>query len=138
LVGGIGVFFPGTTGFATEENSALSTTFDAKKPDRSLEAEYIAFAAVGGAPKLGFPVGAIGGVPALPGFALPLDQKNMRIDLVGITLDIIGPGGIAGPERLVRFGIALGQGTANGADQPVNAGAATALAGLPVPVGWLV
>src|SRR5262249_41222589 len=36
LVGGIGVFFPGTTGFATEENSVLSATFDSRKPDRSL------------------------------------------------------------------------------------------------------
>ena len=34
-VGGIGVFFPGTTGYATEENSPLNTPllFDKKKPD---------------------------------------------------------------------------------------------------------
>ena len=50
LVGGIGVFFPGTTGYATEENSALDALYDPTKPDRTLEAEYIAFAAVGGLP----------------------------------------------------------------------------------------
>src|SRR5262249_25033102 len=46
VAGGIGVFFPGKTGYATEENSSLSTTYDPSKPDRSLEAEYDAFAAV--------------------------------------------------------------------------------------------
>jgi uncharacterized protein GlcG (DUF336 family) len=138
VVGGIGVFFPGTTGFASEENSALSTTYDPKKPDRSLEAEYIAFAAVGGAPALGFGVGAIGGVPALPGFFLPLTPQNMRIDLVGVTLDIIGPGGIQGPVRLAAYGKALGTGTVNGVNEPVATGGATLLNGLPAPVGWLV
>src|SRR5262249_2920096 len=35
LVGGIGVFFPGTTGYATEENSSLNDAglFDPTKPD---------------------------------------------------------------------------------------------------------
>jgi uncharacterized protein GlcG (DUF336 family) len=138
LVGGIGVFFPGATGYATEENSALSTTFDPRKPDRSLEAEYIAFAAVGGAPGIGFPVGAIAGIPPLPNSGLPLTPDTMRIDLVGITLDIVGPGGTQGPERLFRYGQALGQGTVNGTDEPVTPGGATSLAGLPAPEGWLV
>ena len=46
IAGGIGVFFPGKTGFATEENSqsVKNTLFDPNKPDRSLEAEFIAFA----------------------------------------------------------------------------------------------
>src|SRR5262249_51098481 len=48
LVGGIGVFFPGKTGFASEENSQLSADFNPNKPDRSMEAEFIAFAAAGG------------------------------------------------------------------------------------------
>jgi uncharacterized protein GlcG (DUF336 family) len=138
LVGGIGVFFPGTTGYATEENSSLSLTFDPKKPDRSLEAEYIAFAAVGGAPGIGFPIGALGGVAPLAGSGLPLTPDNQRIDLVGITLDIVGPGGIEGPQRLVSYGQALGTGTVNGTDQSVTPGGATALDGLPVPDGWLV
>src|SRR5206468_1212278 len=49
-VGGIGVFFPGKTGYADEENSALSANFDPNKRDRSMEAEFMAFAAVGGSP----------------------------------------------------------------------------------------
>jgi hypothetical protein len=83
LVGGIGVFFPGKTGFATEENSSLSATFDPSKPDRTLEAEFIALAAAGGSSGAGFPVGTLGGVAPLPGFDLPFD----RIDLNGITLN---------------------------------------------------
>jgi uncharacterized protein GlcG (DUF336 family) len=138
VVGGIGVFFPGTTGYATEENSALSTTYDPKKPDRSLEAEYMAFAAVGGAPGIGFPVGTIAGIPPVPGTGLPLTQQNMRIDLVGVTLDIVGPGGIQGPSRLAAYGKALGTGSVNGTNVPVATGGATLLSGLPTPSGWLV
>src|SRR5262249_19289053 len=71
VVGGIGVFFPGTTGFADEENSALSSTFDPKKRDLSFEAEFIAYAALGGSSSAGFPIGTLGGVAPLPGFDLP-------------------------------------------------------------------
>src|SRR5262249_53916817 len=87
LVGGIGVVFPGATGFATAENSGLSFTFTPALPDRSLEAEYIAYAAVGGSRGAGLSIGTLGGVPPLPGFDLPFG----RIDLVGVTLDIFGP-----------------------------------------------
>src|SRR6185369_13202372 len=89
VAGGIGVFFPGKTGYATEENSSLSTTFNPAKPDRSLEAEYIAFAAAGGSSALNFSIQGINGVPKPAGFDLPAG----RIDLVGITLDVFGPGG---------------------------------------------
>ncbi len=83
-------------------------------------------------------------MPALPGFDLPFG----RIDLVGITLDIYGPGGIQGPENLVRYGQTLGTGNPNsGVDEPITAGSDgkfgtagdTFLAsGVPVPSGWLV
>jgi uncharacterized protein GlcG (DUF336 family) len=139
LVGGIGVFFPGKTGFATEENSSLSTTFDPTKPDRSLEAEYIAFVTAGGAPALGFPATPVGGLPPVAGFALPLTPDNQRIDLVGITLDIVGPGGIEGPARLVQYGQAVGPGVVNGTNKQVTTVAGqTLIDGLPAPVGWLV
>jgi uncharacterized protein GlcG (DUF336 family) len=143
LVGGIGVFFPGTTGFATEENSALSATFNPTKPDRSFEAEFIAFAAAGGTPSVGFGFGALGGVPALPGFALPFG----RIDLVGITLDIFGPGGAEGVNRLVGLGQAIGTGAPVGGEIAVDPGPnglphtpddVFLKDGLPVPEGWLV
>jgi uncharacterized protein GlcG (DUF336 family) len=135
VVGGIGVFFPGVNGFADQENSSLSAGFNPAKPDRSLEAEYMAFAAVGGSSGAGFPIGTIGGVPPLPGFDLPAG----RIDLVGITLPLFGPGGIKGPENLVRFGQTLGVGNPNsGVNEPVDMTADTLLDGKPVIDGWLV
>ena len=151
LVGGIGVFFPGTTGFATEENSSLSTTFDPTKPDRSLEAEYIAFTAAGSATGLGLVSPTINGLTPPAGFTLPLTPQNMRIDLVGITLDIIGPGGIEGPWRLVNYGRAGGTGMVNGTNVFITGAAGfaepdgtvippnqTLIDGKPVPEGWLV
>jgi uncharacterized protein GlcG (DUF336 family) len=145
LVGGIGVFFPGKTGFATEENSVLSAVYDPTKPDRSFEAEYIAFAAAGGSQAAGFQIGTLGGVGNVPGFNLP----SGRIDLVGIQLNVYGPGGsVEGPKRLVVFGKSLGEGTTAGTFQPINGGADRNLNtpadnvyfrnGLPVPDGWLV
>jgi uncharacterized protein GlcG (DUF336 family) len=126
VVGGIGVFFPGKTGFATEENSSLSDTFNPHKPDRSLEAEFIAAATVGILPS-----GQLGiGIPA--GFL------SQRIDLAGVTLDTIGPGGIKGPENLAKFGKHIHPGTPTGADIPVDAAGDTYLAGLKVPENWLV
>jgi uncharacterized protein GlcG (DUF336 family) len=135
VAGGIGVFFPGRTGFATEENSALGTIYDPHKPDRSLEAEYIAFAAAGGSSAISRSVNTINGVPRPAGFDLPFG----RIDLVGITLDVFGPGGIEGPRNLTEFGKLLGVGSPDsGVNRPVNVAAATLLAGLRVPTGWLV
>ena len=87
-VGGIGVFFPGTTGFATEENSGLNTPLvrTKGKPDLTQIAEYMAFVAVGGSNGGGVPLsGPVNGAPALPGFTLPFG----RIDLAGITLNIV-------------------------------------------------
>src|SRR5205814_428196 len=88
-VGGIGVFFSGTTGYATEENSKLNTPLvrDPHKPDLSEVAEYMAFVAAGGSQAAGVPLnGPINGAPALRDFTLPLG----RIDLAGITLDLFG------------------------------------------------
>ncbi|QDU63037.1 Hemolysin, chromosomal [Planctomycetes bacterium Pan216] len=129
LVGGIGVFFPGETGFASEENSALSTDFDPSKPDRSLEAEYIAFVAAGGSSggNASFS-GPVGNAPALPNFDLPFG----RIDLDGITLPVYGPGNpFEGVQQLVDFGLSLGTGSVNG----VTLAAAD---GQLAPVGWLI
>jgi len=148
LVGGIGVFFPGKTGFATEENSALSSMYNAALPDRSFEAEYIAFAAVGG--QVGeFTVGQLGSVPLNPTYQLPSVPPN-RIDLVGITLDLFGPGGTEGPTTLINYGKTLGVGDAfsgqnyrvsNNGLPPINAAIynpAYFAIGTPVPDGWLV
>jgi uncharacterized protein GlcG (DUF336 family) len=147
-VGGLGVFFPGKTGYATEENSALGTTYDPTKPDRSLEAEFIAFATLGGTNSDGtkgpqdaaapFPfTGPLGDAPALPaGFENGLPFA--RVDLVGITLNLYGPGGTEGPANLVRFAQALGgPGVVNGTNLEVTPGV-TARPGFVVPEGWLV
>jgi uncharacterized protein GlcG (DUF336 family) len=110
VVGGIGVFFPGTTGFANAENAHLQgTTFNPNLPDRAEEAEYDAFAALGGDPQ--FPIGSLGGVAPLAGIGLP--TANATITLNGITLDIIGPGGTQGPANLVSFATGLGPGMGN-------------------------
>ncbi len=138
LIGGIGVFFPGTTGFANEENSQLSADFNPAKVDRSMEAEFIAFAAIGGSSGAGFKVGTIANIPAPKGFDLPF----ARIDLVGITLDGVGPGGLEGPQNLVDYAQAnfsLLTGNPNsGTNRAVNSAGATLLAGKAAPEGWLV
>ncbi len=138
LVGGIGVFFPGTTGYATAENSQLSKDYDPSQPDRTLEAEFIAFAAAGGSTQAGFPVGALGGIPALNGFDLPFPQ----VDLGGITIDEVGAGGDQGPTNLVNYAktaFAIGMGNPNsGADIVVDTHGHLLNAGMTVPSGWLV
>ena len=150
-VGGIGVFFPGTTGFASEENSKLNESQfrDPKKPDLSEEAEYIAFVAAGGSK--GAARRSIRRTPStkliLPPLSPAFDLPFGRIDLVGITLDIFGAGGRQGPKNLVDYGLTLGQGDPNsGVNMPIAIGQlpvpASSLAnngnGVTLPVGWLV
>jgi uncharacterized protein GlcG (DUF336 family) len=129
MVGAIGTFFPGKTGFADEENSALDSNFDPSKPDRSLEAEYIGFVAAGGSSAANLAAaGPIGNAPALPIDTTPgspnfgksqFDLPAGRIDLVGITLNVFGPKGNNGPTILSNYGKALGTGVVNGALQPL-------------------
>jgi uncharacterized protein GlcG (DUF336 family) len=152
VVGGIGVFFPGRTGFATEENSSLSTTFNPALPDRTLEAEWMAFAAVGGTIISATPgieptplQGPINGAALPAGFGLPTG----RLDLVGIQLDVFGQGGaVEGTQRVLNVGNAVGVGNPDdGVNQPVDTGANGVAGGgddlllrdgLLVPEGWLV
>ena len=111
-VGGIGVFFPGTTGYATAENSTLNTPLlrDKKKPDYSNVAEYMAFVAAGGSLQAGVPFnGPVNGAPALPNFTEPFG----RIDLVGITLNIFGNGGLEGIKNMLNYGAKFGAGSPN-------------------------
>ena len=137
-VGGIGVFFPGSTGYATEENSKLNTPllYNARKPDLSEVAEYMAFVAAGGSKTAGVPLsGPVNGAPALPDFTLPFG----RIDLAGITLDLFGSHGFEGLKNLLGFGRTLGVGNPNdGTNVPVNSAGETLLPGQAVPYGWLV
>jgi len=140
LVGGIGVFFPGKTGFASESNSHLGSEYNNAKPDRAEEAEYVAFAAVGGSSGANLKIGTLGGVGALPGFDLPFG----RIDLVGITLDLFGPGGnVRGPDQLRAINNTIGRGSPDsGANLTLGATSGqnpqNTRAGLLAPEGWLV
>jgi uncharacterized protein GlcG (DUF336 family) len=122
-----------------------------------MEAEYVGYAAVGGTANLlgplgdvvGIPVFDIAGIPRCPGITpLPVG----RIDLVGITLDLFGPGGTQGIQTLVAFGNSIGEGEVNGTLQqlldpglnnriepgidPIDADGL--LMGTIVPEGWLV
>jgi len=139
LVGGIGVFFPGSDGYATYEQGFVqgdgkSTTSRTNAP-KVLEAEFIAVAAAGGSRGAGLPVGAIGGTPAVDGLDLPF----ARIDLVGITLEGVGPtAGIEGVNQLKnKFIGVLGTGANSNAIQATTP-LSPYLAGKSVPTEWLV
>lgn len=154
LVGGIGVFFPGSDGYATHEQGFVpgigQTEAQRNNASRVLEAEWIAFAAAGGSKGGNAAVGDLAGIPAVPGYDLPFG----RIDLVGITLEVYGPNPTqqnprSGIATLLAKGSEVGQGwPLSGDNQPVTAGPdgnpATmgdnkfALEGKPVAEGWLV
>jgi len=154
LVGAIGVFFPGTEGYATFEQGFIAgigqTETDRTNAAKVLESEYIAFAAIGGsigAEALGARgaiIGDIAGVAPVADIDLPFG----RLDLVGITLEIVGPiPGTVGVASLLQTGNALGPGTVNGTDQPIDFGPdntanngdeALYRDGTAVPFGWLV
>ena len=150
VVGGIGVFFPGKTGFATEENSSLSATYDPSKADRSLEAEFIAFAAVGGVRNF-VEIGDLGGVARPDGIIIPGSEQfgDLRIDLVGIQVEVFGPGGKSQGADVLKFvGRQVGPGNPNDGtnlvvdndanDDTITGDNVTLRDGKPVPDGWIV
>ena len=113
LVGGIGVFYPGKTGYATEENSNLNDSlYDPTKPDLARVAEAVAAIAVNGTSSL-TPVGSkslrfgtLGNGPDANHLVGPVRGLNLqpfgRIDLVGITLDVLGQHGNLGPTLVLK------------------------------------
>ena len=149
LIGGIGVFFPGPDGYATYEQGFVhgdgkSTTARTNAPLVE-EAELIALTAIGSSVQAGIKATPVGGIPPVTGIDLPFP----RIDLVGITLEAIGPtAGIEGVRQIKQLGARLGQGTVNGDDQIVApeeilpdgtiVSAPTLQEGTAVPTGWLV
>src|SRR5262249_50248003 len=103
--------------------------------DRSEEAEFMAFAAVGGSSGAGVRINLpLGGVPPLQNVDIPFG----RIDLVGVSLDIVGGHGTQGPPNLGKYAGTLRVGTANGTDQPVRPDGTLYLPVTPLPQGWLV
>lgn len=152
LVGGVGVFFPGTTGDATFEQNFIpgigQSEFDRTNAPKVLEAEFIALVTAGGSVQA-FQAGATSAKPVASEFDLPFG----RLDLVGIQLSAVGPTpGIQGVIDLLDFGFGLTNdellpGANSGADQVVNPGADMMLGtmddvfyddGKAVPQGWLV
>ena len=140
LIGGIGVFFPGPSGWASHEQGLAGSercpaSADLVNAPCVLESEYMAFAAAGGSRGAGFAAGNISGIPPVSELDLPFG----RIDLVGIQLQIYGPiAGREGVRRLVRVGEAIGAGASVGANQPLNAVGTLSRFGLPVSQGDLV
>tara|TARA_R110002072_G_scaffold284587_1_gene448995 strand:- start:1127 stop:4624 length:3498 start_codon:yes stop_codon:yes gene_type:complete len=143
LIGGIGVFFPGTDGTALFEQNFQAgvgqTEKDRTNAPKVLEAEFIAVVAAGGSN--GGNAIAAGAKPPFHPVA-DLDIPFGRLDLVGIQLEVIGPtAGVLGLKDLIKFGNQnLGPltGAVNGTDQPVNIGGDLAINGQSVPFGWLV
>ncbi len=142
LVGGIGVFFPGPDGYATYEQGFIAgvgqSEVERTNADRVLEAEYIAFAAVGGSLTAeSFGTGAAGasssfdsiaGLDRVEGLDLPFGT----LTLAGITLQTYGPqAGIEGVRQLVGLGDSFAEGTVSGHTQIFGDG-------LVVPDGWMV
>ncbi len=167
VVGGIGVFFPGTVdadgagpqqlGDATFEQGFVpgikQSEAQRTNAPKVLEAEYIAYAAAGGAAFGGLgakdKIGTITGTDLIVRAASPFVLPFGRIDLVGITLQIIGPtAGVSGVRTVISAGKKLGVGANTGANQVVDPGAdfdPTTLGdnlivrpGVEVPEGWLV
>jgi uncharacterized protein GlcG (DUF336 family) len=103
---------------------------------QELEAEYMAFAAVGGSSGAHASIGTINGVAPVAGLDLPFGQINLG----GITLPLYGPGvGLDSVRTLVKFGSTLGTSTPTPSDdQPVAPGNVLYLAGTNVPSGFLV
>ena len=138
LIGGIGVFFPGPDGYASYEQGFVAgigqSTTSRTNAELVEETEVIAFTAIGSAVQAGVKATDVGGVPPVPGIDLPFP----RIDLVGITLQAIGPtAGIEGVRQIKQLAARLGTGVVNGTDQPVTP-TETLLDGTAVPTGWLV
>lgn len=154
LVGGIGVFFPGTSdpdgagpgriGDATFEQGFIPGIGQTEKQrtnaPKVLESEWIAFAAAGGSSLAKARVGAITDSLGVVIPAVEFDYPFGRIDLVGITLELIGPKpGRAGVKAIQKLGKSLGVGdSTSGEDQPVAPGPVFYLAGEAAPEGWLV
>jgi uncharacterized protein GlcG (DUF336 family) len=149
LVGGIGVFFPGTNGYADFEqnfqfNNKKQTALQRTNAPLELLAEWMAFAAVGGSAGVNARVGVLGGVSPVPGYDFPLDPNN-KISLVGITLDQVGAGSAGGVKQTLKTGQTAGRQTAPppgfGGNVPVLPGQVPGmetLTGKMVPNGVLV
>lgn len=125
LVGGIGVFFPGPDGYATTEQGFVAgqgqTVTERMNTSQELEAEFIAFAALGGSSTAALDgisnsvIGTIGGYAPVTGIDIPFGN----ITLNGIQLPLFGstPGSKGLTDLISQFSGQLGTGTNSGTSQ---------------------
>jgi uncharacterized protein GlcG (DUF336 family) len=144
LVGGIGVFFPGSDGYATHEQgfvAGIGQTYSQRtNTTQEYEAEFMGFVAAGGSSSLGLPeTGVVNGAPAVAGYDI---NHAVVIDMAGITLPAVGPGNpLEGGQVIKQFGsqfVVPGSNHINGFDLPIDTAGDTTANGKPVPYGWLV
>ncbi len=142
LIGGIGVFFPGRDGFATYEQGfkpgVEQSEFERTNAPKVLEAEFMALIAIGGslgAARVGIPLAKTdlfagqAGLAAIGNIDLPFG----RLDLVGISLQVIGPeASRQGVGEVILRGINIGTGPVSGAQIYAPPGA---IPGRAVPFG---
>ncbi|WP_166824919.1 matrixin family metalloprotease [Thalassoroseus pseudoceratinae] len=159
LVGGIGVFFPGRDGFATFEQNFIpgigQTEEQRTNAPKVLEAEYMALMALGGsqlAAAVGIPLASTDIFAADPGLENieSLDLPFGRLDLVGITLQVVGPiANRQGVGEVIAHGMSIGRGEVNGTfaapdgtltqvDTTQETNAANFVDGREVPHGFIV
>ena len=75
----------------------------------------------------------------MAGVVFPVTPDLMRLDQGGITVNIVGPGGVQGPGTVLTFGSFLPKGDPNsGVNEMVDPAGDTLVGGTPVPEGWLV
>jgi uncharacterized protein GlcG (DUF336 family) len=125
VIGGIGVFFPGKDGYATHEQGFIAgkdqTVTQRMNTNQELEAEFIAYAALGGSQQAladgvcGAVIGTIGGYAPVAGLDLPFGH----ISLNGIQLGLFGstPGNQGLDDLIEKFGSVMGTGTNSGTSQ---------------------
>lgn len=145
LVGGIGVFFPGPSGYASFEQGFQAGVGQSElsrvNASKVLESEWIALAAIG----------QTVGVSNRDNVQIPLDAPQGgvfiplgRIDLVGLTLESIGPHPTThdtrrGVDRIHAVGNAVGRGLpSDGTNQPIDGIGHLFQAGETAPGEWLV
>ncbi len=158
VIGGIGVFFPGKDGYATHEQNFIpgidQTVTQRMNTNQELEAEFIAYAALGGsqaamdAGVCGAVIGTIGGYAPVAGLDLPFGH----ISLNGIQLGLFGstPGNQGLDDLIEQFGSVMGTGTNSGTSQifdtttspttiiKSNVDMAPTIIGTAEPTGYLV
>ena len=121
LVGGIGVFFPGTTGLRhrgeLDPQHAARCATSTSRISRTSPSTWRSWRPAGASRPGCRSTARSTARRRCPNFTEPFG----RIDLAGITLNIFGNGGLEGPSRMLAFGQKLGAGNPNdGTDMPVD------------------